>query len=556
MDAGSGVNSLKSLIGEALWRAAAAGPRRSPWLAWFEPLSVLVEDDETPLLGVMAALWMLSPELQKEFALESRKERARYVGWCSTLAAKDFALMREAAILGPARDLYFRPSRLVAHFPGGTVSVPFAVAAVFGLAERDGVRDEAEEEKLARALVKWQFDKAEELFGGTENFPAWFIEAVKAAEPDFISDFTLAAPRAPRLPAFTGEFRKGGVNMVGPQDSKNSREDFRCGAAALEAAGIATAAPLEEGGGEPVHDVNIFFTTPLETLRLFCARGAGAFLGRRTIGAWSWDGAEFPRELAFCAFLVDEIWAPSVFVRRAFELASPVPVVEMPPAVSAPPVSPDRARFGLPEGDFLFLAAVDDLATLPHANPLAAIRAFRAAFPAPGGGARLVIKTPGKGGEELDKAAAEDSRIVLIDRDLPHDDMLALIASCDCLVSLHRATGFGRTMAEALALGLPVVATHWSGNADYADLGEQYLVEAKMVAPPPDEEFLGEDQLWAEPDMGAAVAALRAALADRCRGEPTLPERFRAETVGARYARRLAFYGVEGSPQRSQSALT
>ncbi len=550
------MNSLKSLIGEALWRAAAAGARRSPWLAWFEPLSVLVEDDETPLLGVMAALWMLSPELQKEFALESRKERARYVGWCCTLAARDFALMREAAILGPGRDLYFRPSRLVALFPGGRVSIPFAVAAVFGLAERDGSRDEAEEEKLARALVKWQFDKAEELFGGRENFPAWFNEAVKAAEPDFVTEFAGAAPRAPRLPAFTGEFRRGGVNMVGLQDSKNSSEDFRCGAAALEAAGIATVAPLEEGGGEPVHDVNIFFATPLETLRQFCARGAGDFLGRRNIGAWSWELADFPRDLAFCAFLVDEIWAPSVFTRRAFEMVSPVPVVEMPPAVAAPPVSPDRARFGLPEGDFLFLAVVGDLAALPRANPLAAIRAFRSAFPAPGGEARLVIATPGKDGDELDEAAAEDPRIVLIDRELPHDDLLALIASCDCLVSLHRATGFGRTIAEALVLGLPVVATHWSGNADYADLGEQYLVEARLVAPEPGADSLPEDQLWAEPDMGAAVAALRAALADRCRAEPTLPERFSAKTVGARYARRLALYGVEGSPQRSQFALT
>jgi glycosyltransferase involved in cell wall biosynthesis len=558
------VDSLRSLIGEALWRAAEAGPPRSPWMAWFEPLSILVEDDEPPLLGAMAALWMLSPELQKEFALESRKERVRFVGWCCTLAAKDFALMREAAILGPARDIYFRPSRLAASFPGGSVPVPFAVAAVFGFAEQGDAREPEEEEKLARAMLKWQIEKAEELFGGTKNFPAWFLDAAEKAGPDFAREFAFAeaARRPASLPALTGEFRKGGVNIYGPPQSwGGDGEEFRCGAAALAAAGIAHFAPLAEGAGAPIHDVNIFFMTALETLRLFCMRGAGLFLGRRNIGAWSWDLPEFPRELAFSAFLVDEIWAPSLFARRAFEMVSPVPVVEMPPAVPAPAVAPDRARFGLPEGEFLFLASADDLASLSRANPLAAIRAFRAAFPAPGGRARLVVKTvPGTAGDErraeLDEAAAEDSRIILIDKDLPHEDRLALIASCDCLVSLHRATGFGRTLAEALVLGLPVVATHWSGNVDYAETGEQYLVEAKKVAPAPGEDIFGEGQLWAEPDRSAAAAALGAALADRCRAAPAVPARFSPETVGARYARRLELYGVKGSPQRSQSALT
>ncbi|MCI4678755.1 glycosyltransferase [Rhodoblastus acidophilus] len=556
------MNSLKSLIGEALWRAAAAGPPRSPWLAWFEPLSVLVEDDETPLLGVMAALWMLSPELQQEFALESRKERSRYIGWCCTLAAKDFYLMREAAVFGPARDFYFRSSRLAAHFSAGAVAIPYAVAAVFGLAEEPRAPDDAEGEKVALALLKWQIEKADELFGGPDAFPAWFIDAAQKAGPDFAEQFALPriVPLTPRLPQLMGEFRKGGVNIYGSAQT-GAGEDLRCGAAALAAAGIAQAAPLAGETGAPVHDINIFFMPALETLRLFCTRGAGLFLGRRNIGVWPWSLPEWPRELAFCGFLVDEIWAVSAFVRRAYELSSPVPVIDMPPAVLAAPVAPDRAKFGLPDEDFLFLVSVDDPAALPRANPFAAIRAFRAAFQAPGGGARLVVKTvPGKAGDEqraaLDKAAAEDSRIVLIDRELRHDDMLALIASCDCLVSLHRAEAFGRTIAETLVLGLPVVATHWSGNVDYAEIGEQYLVEAKTVAPAPGADPFGEDQLWAEPDMGAAVAALRAALADRCRAAPAIAARFSAETVGARYGRRLELYGVKGSPERSQSALT
>ncbi len=43
------------------------------------------------------------------------------------------------------------------------------------------------------------------------------------------------------------------------------------------------------------------------------------------------------------------------------------------------------------------------------------------------------------------------------------------IAVCDCFVSLHRSEGFGLAIAEAMAFGKPVIATHWSGNADFMD---------------------------------------------------------------------------------------
>ena len=53
---------------------------------------------------------------------------------------------------------------------------------------------------------------------------------------------------------------------------------------------------------------------------------------------------------------------------------------------------------------------------------------------------------------------------ILIDESLTRSEMDALTGLCDVYVSLHRAEGFGIGMAEAMLLGLPVVATGYSGS--------------------------------------------------------------------------------------------
>jgi len=49
---------------------------------------------------------------------------------------------------------------------------------------------------------------------------------------------------------------------------------------------------------------------------------------------------------------------------------------------------------------------------------------------------------------------AADPRITLLDRTLDREVVLGLVDACDAYVSLHRAEGFGRTLAEAMLLAL------------------------------------------------------------------------------------------------------
>jgi glycosyltransferase involved in cell wall biosynthesis len=93
--------------------------------------------------------------------------------------------------------------------------------------------------------------------------------------------------------------------------------------------------------------------------------------------------------------------------------------------------------------------------------------------------------------------------------------MLSLIHDCDCYISPHRAEGFGVGMAEALALGKPVIATNYSGNRDFLTERTGFPVPFSLRKLMPGEYPMGEGQSWAEPDLEVAIRHMRTVFADR-----------------------------------------
>jgi hypothetical protein len=257
---------------------------------------------------------------------------------------------------------------------------------------------------------------------------------------------------------------------------------------------------------------------------------------------------QWPEALEFFYLLADEIWAISAFVRGAFELRAPVPVVHMPSAVVAE-ARPDREAYGLPDGAFVFVCFFDGNSSFQRKNPGAAIAAFRRAFPVSDTSVRLVVKAMRAGAtsqawRELQASAGGDPRIAFVDEEWSREETLGLIASCDGLVSLHRAEGFGRPIAEAVLLRRPVVATKWSGNLDFCESGLQFLVEADMQPTPPGAYAWGEGQFWAEPDEAAAAEAVKQAVRFGAGAAPPAGAVFAPATIGARYRARLEALGV------------
>lgn len=262
--------------------------------------------------------------------------------------------------------------------------------------------------------------------------------------------------------------------------------------------------------------------------------GRRRLAGKQVVGYWAWELPRIPDDWRIGFASVHEIWVPSRFTLEAVGDA-PVPVRVVPyPAALAPRGVADRAGFDLAPDQLAVLSVFDMASAFARKNPLGAIQAFRQAF---AGDRQAVLLLKVSNAERAPQAYATlraaigaAANIRLLAEKWPHERVLSLIASCDVLLSLHRAEGFGLVPAEAMLAGRPVVATGWSGNLDFMNHGNSALVGHRPVAAfDPQGTYDHRDQCWADPDIDQAADWLRR-LADDAVLRRKLGEQARVDT--------------------------
>jgi len=255
--------------------------------------------------------------------------------------------------------------------------------------------------------------------------------------------------------------------------------------------------------------------------------------GKYIIGAFIWELEVVPTAWQPALDLVDEIWTPSRFCVHAFEKAVPdTPVCLMPYHLEVPATTaPDRSRFGLPEDRFLVLVAANVRSGNARKNWSGAGAAFSRAFgdmapPADGVPLpHLVMKLHDAhlADDRVDDMAGTlaafeaDPLVTPLTGDYTDAEMWSLIASCDCILSLHRAEGYGLLMKQGLMLKKRVIATGWSAVEDFMPGDPNARLIDHSLVPVRDPEGLYEENAetrWAEPDVDHAAALLREAYAD------------------------------------------
>ena len=266
---------------------------------------------------------------------------------------------------------------------------------------------------------------------------------------------------------------------------------------------------------EAAYDMNLLCVNADHTIHLAQELGPEFFAGRRTVGVWFWEVEDFPASMTEAFAVVDELWVASDFVLEAIAAVSPRPVRKFPLPVVVPsvPAGITRSELELPEDGFVFLFVYDYFSTAERKNPVGLIEAYTRAF-GPDDGTILVLKSIN--GEwrlpQLDRvrlAAAGRPDVIVRDEYLSSEQHNALLGHCDAYVSLHRSEGFGMDMAKAMGLGKPVVATGYSGNLEFTDDANAYLVDYDLVPVGPGCEPYPPDSRWAEPSIDHAAELMR-----------------------------------------------
>jgi hypothetical protein len=323
-----------------------------------------------------------------------------------------------------------------------------------------------------------------------------------------------------------------GVNVVGYLSSERGvGEVARQLLSAMSERGIPTAAvdaPAEPreiekvlpgiGAAEHPYDVNLLCINADMLPTIAAALGAHFFSGRRSAGLWFWEVSDFPEQWHAAFQNLDEIWVGSRFIADALRPVAPIPVRTLRvPVTPAAPAELSRAQLGLPDG-FTFLFVFDYRSVFRRKNPLGLVDAFRKAFE-PGEGPSLVIKSIfgedfARQRQELADAVADRPEIHLLEDNVSAAAKNAMVAACDCYVSLHRSEGLGLTMAEAMYFGRPVIATGYSGNLDFMTAANSFLVPAEETTIGPDANPYPPDGRWAEPDLDRAAELMRQVFRD------------------------------------------
>jgi glycosyltransferase involved in cell wall biosynthesis len=245
----------------------------------------------------------------------------------------------------------------------------------------------------------------------------------------------------------------------------------------------------------------------------------------QTILLTSWETDRLPDSWVSELACAREVWVPCRHNAEVFGRSIKAPVFRLPhpyhphPCPDANASAIDR-RFGLDKDDFVFFSVFE---WQERKCPLGIMQAFMEAFQ---GDSRpvLILKCWFRNASERVAARSTLAAMIAHSRSMrsgryprikveterwPEHLVQSLFDRGNCYVSLHRGEAWGYPPFDAACNGLPVIATGYSGPADYLDDERHHLVQYKLTPVTQKYTFFSPEMLWAEPDIPHAAALMR-----------------------------------------------
>jgi glycosyltransferase involved in cell wall biosynthesis len=278
---------------------------------------------------------------------------------------------------------------------------------------------------------------------------------------------------------------------------------------------------------------------------------------QKVIGQWFWELERAPSWMVNAFRFLDEVWVATEFMAGAVKSVAPrkFPVKVMPIPLTVSDYEPVHRNTLQIDHRFTFGFTFDFLSVMKRKNPLGLVTAYIEAFPEEDD-THLIIKTINANQRPIDRELllwmTRNRRDITVVRDSWNSNaVLSFLRHIDCYVSMHRSEGLGLTIAEAMSQGTPVITTGYSGNMDFTNSFNSYLIPYEMVQVGSDAGGYDPSAEWAEPDIAEASKLMRRVYENRSeaseigvRGQKFIEQNFSYSAVGMAMKKRLSEIGL------------
>jgi glycosyltransferase involved in cell wall biosynthesis len=355
---------------------------------------------------------------------------------------------------------------------------------------------------------------------------------------------------------------------------------------ALEEAGVRVSYSYLYGPGTvfPVNEEKVLDDDRLNTIKQHRPRGdcphivfgqgdafeyieQGVVRPKYRIGYTMLETSGLPSEWVRQANQMDEVWTPSPFNAWTFRRSGVTqPICIMPLGVDTDRFNPQVQ--GYRNSDvFTFLSIFE---WGERKAPEVMFRAFNQAFRRDepvvlvckydnyDDAVEVILQIDA---QELDPDGGQI--IFVANQRVPYHDLANLYRSADCFVLTTRGEGWGMPILEAMACGLPVIATYWSAQQTFMTDSNSYPLQVGKLAPAVAKCPYYEGFKWAEPDTGHLKRLLRhvyenpeEARAKGVRAAVDARERWSLEFCGKHISQRLNEIAQERAEKVKPSFVT